>query len=161
MVERTIAYAKETHAMSIVYRIDKKIGITYVVWDGMVTDEEYHAHTQRMLADPEWPPAGKRQFIDLTTVHSSNVISVRALQEGIRQWNTLPEKIAGMRMVLVARDDFVDSPIFETMVPAFDPNILVFHTVPTACVWIGIDPATTERVLDDLRAELRAQSPKR
>ena len=27
----------ETHAMSIVYRIDKKIGITYVVWDGMVT----------------------------------------------------------------------------------------------------------------------------
>jgi hypothetical protein len=143
--------------MGIVYRIDKGIGITYVVWDGMVTDEEFHAHTQRMLADPEWPPAGKKHLIDLTTVDSSDLISVPALQAGIEHWNTLPDRIAGMRIILVAMDGFEDSPVFETMIPAFNPNILVFHTVPMACVWIGIDPAATERVLEGLRAEAQAK----
>lgn len=140
--------------MSIVYRIDHEIGITYVVWDGMVTDEEFLAHTQRMLTDPEWPPAGKRHFIDATTVHSFDVVSALALKQAAAKWNIL-SKTAGIRIVLVAKDGFEESRVFQTMVPLFTPTIMVFHTIPTACVWIGIDPGATERVLEVLRAEER------
>ena len=42
--------------MSIVYRIDKEKGCTLVLWDGVVTADEFLAHVRRLSSNADWPP---------------------------------------------------------------------------------------------------------
>ena len=42
--------------MSIVYRVDENLGVTFVVWDGTVTADQFLAHVRRLIADVNWPP---------------------------------------------------------------------------------------------------------
>jgi hypothetical protein len=41
--------------MSIVYRIDKEKGLTVVLWEGVVTADDFLAHVRRLCSDADWP----------------------------------------------------------------------------------------------------------
>ena len=142
--------------MGIVYRIDREIGITYVVWDGKVSDEEFLDHTRRMLADPDWPPAGMKHFIDVTSLASFDLVSIKAVQESAAMWDALGERVREMQIVMVADKMFLRALVFNTLVPSNSLRIMLMHTIPTASVWLGVDPGETERALQALRVEARA-----
>ena len=48
--------------MGIGYRINEDLGLTVVVWDGKVTDEDCRRHFVTLAEDTRWPrtPAGRR-----------------------------------------------------------------------------------------------------
>jgi hypothetical protein len=142
--------------MSIVYRIDKTIGATFVVWDGAVTDEEFLSHTSRMASDPGWPPPQKMHLVDLTSLTSTDGVSVQALEEGAAAWGKLGVRVAGLRAAVVANDAFDKSRVFEALVARYGVNVIVFNSLHTASIWLGIDAEKAESALNALRDEARA-----
>ncbi len=50
--------------MGIAYSCDKDSGVSYEVWAGVVTGNDWVEHVRRQVADPGWP-AGDRSLTDL------------------------------------------------------------------------------------------------
>ena len=59
--------------MPITYSIDEDLGVTLVRWHGMVTAEEFLAHTHKLSTDSHWPPSKYLHLTDLrtATLHES------------------------------------------------------------------------------------------
>jgi hypothetical protein len=140
--------------MSIVYRIDKEIGITYVVWDGPIGAEEMTAQVRRLIADPDWPPEKRLHLVDLQTANLDDTITETVLREAAELYSSDRERIGTLRQAIVAGEAFMKSRLFESFMPA-GPTVIVFNNVQTACAWLGISGEETDWALRQLRDEAR------
>ena len=140
--------------MSIVYRVDQERGITFVVWDGVVTGNDFLDHVRRMLADPAWPTTGRMHLSDLRTATVDDSIDESVLKQAADLFGAHP-KIANLRAAIVAGDAFVKAGIFERLITRYQPFVFVFNTLHPACGWLGIEVADAQRTLESLRTEAR------
>jgi hypothetical protein len=142
--------------VTIVYHIDKKAGITYVIWDGVVAAETYIAHVKRLLADPDWPPARGLHLSDLRSASLDSTIDKTVLEQAVAMFRAHP-KTPIVRTAIVAHGAFQQALLYERLVSAIEPSVIVFHNLDTACIWLGTDPASAARELNFLRARAREE----
>jgi len=140
--------------MSIVYRIDHERGVAFVVWDGVVTADEWLAHVRRLLTDADWPPGGRMHLTDLRTATVDASIDEAVLKQAADLFGTNPE-IENLRVAVVAGDAFVKAGMFERFVRRYRPFVFVFNTLNPACGWLGLDVADAQHALESLRTQAR------
>ena len=145
--------------MTIIYHIDKQAGVTYVVWDGVVTAELYIAHVKRLLADPDWPPARGLHLSDLRSASLDSTIDKTVLEKAVAMFREHP-KTPTVKTAIVAHEAFHQALLYERLISSIEPSVIVFHSLDTACMWLGTDSEAAARELNSLRARAReAGSP--
>ena len=138
--------------MGITYRIDKARGITVVLWDKLVTSEQFLAHVRTLLADAEWPPQQRLHLCDLRQASIDASIDEACLKSAADLYGTKREKISTMKVAIVAGEAFAKSKQFERFMSPYSATVIVFNNIETACAWLGVDVTHTKRKLDELRA---------
>ncbi|MBI3845167.1 MAG: hypothetical protein HY292_11085 [Planctomycetes bacterium] len=137
--------------MGIAYRIDLDRGVTFVLWDKRVTAVEFLAHVRKLISDSEWPPAKRLHLCDLRHATLDASIDEAKLKEAADLYGTKREKIAMMKIAIVAGDAFAKSTLFERFVSHYGPTVIVFNNLETACAWLGIAVSDAKQSLDGLR----------
>jgi len=135
--------------MPIGYRIDQSLGVTIGVWHGDIGAEEIAAATERLFAEPDWPPSGGRHLTDLTTVRT-----MPDLEELAKAHKALG-RARGIRLAVVASEHFDEARRYEHAVATAGLAVVVFTQVPSACAWLGIDYTATQTAINELRRQLR------
>lgn len=141
--------------MGITYRIDVEGGVTYVLFDGEVTDADFVTHTERLIANPAWPPHRKLHLTDVTSQKNPKLLSAGIIRQMARLWASHRELIAGLRVAVVAGGAFDNAEVFERAISGSGLTLIVFNLLPTACTWLGINPGKAAQVFDEMRAEAR------
>jgi hypothetical protein len=133
--------------VGIVYRIDRELDCTVVVWDGDVTADDHVQHLLRLAADPDWPPA--RHLTDLTTVGEVTLPDPR-LMDALVEGSPMREiaKVILVRPGFLGDDWIQDSGASVIGVPE------VCTDVGAACVYLGVDPVVMRSTLDELRSPI-------
>jgi len=144
-------------AMGIAYSCDKDKGVSYEVWAGVVTGNNWAEHVRRQVADPEWP-AGDRSLTDLRLVSSNSSIGKAEMEEVVALYGAHPAKLAQGRAAVVAGKDFQLSPLFRIFTSRHGFRLIVFNDMLLACKWLGLDSNEAERSIAWLRAKLVAET---
>jgi len=144
--------------MGITYWIDQEKGITFTLWDGVVTAQDFLSYVRSLIADECWLPKGRLQLSDLQYTTIDESIDEAILKEAANLYASTLDKISGIRAAVVAGEAFEKSVAFERLITPFGPSLFVFNGLETACIWLGIDAGVAERTLRQLR--LKAHSPK-
>jgi hypothetical protein len=138
--------------MSIVYRIDD--GVAFVLWDGLVTGDEWLTHVRQLVADPAWPTPRALHLSDLRSAYIDESITQVVLTEAAGLFGSHP-RIHQVRAVIVAGDAFGKARIFEDMIARHGGMAFAVNSLRPACSWLGIDHRHAERSIDLLRTMLR------
>jgi hypothetical protein len=140
--------------MPITYRCDTGHGITVSVWDGAVRFEELRDVVRRQLADPGWP-AGRLALTDARTATGLSMFTDEQIGEIAALYRTQQAKISGVKYARVGQGTQGALKFQKAMGPS-GPALLVFDDLEPACEWLGINADVVQPILDELRAELRA-----
>ncbi len=141
--------------MPIAYRIDQEAGVSLVVWDGMITAEEFLAHARRICADPDWPTGRRRHLTDLRSGTLDASITLPVLQQAADIYGAHPS-IASLKVALVSAPNYREAVQFERLFLRYQTRVVVFTTLDEGCTWLGLDLRRTEQALAALREEARA-----
>ena len=142
--------------MSIIYRIDREKGITLSIWDGAVTEDEVLDHLRRLVADPDWPTIKRLHLTDLRTTTAYLNIDETIIKKMVALLGKSPGKLAKLKMAMVANEAFAISTTFQRLMSIYPLSMIAFNSLDTACTWLGMNTADTERALEQLRARARA-----
>lgn len=120
--------------MPITYEIDAKQRLVTSHLTGIVTDEEIHAHRQKVRHDPEFNP-GYRQLIDL-----SGITEVRATTNAVTSAAADQYYTPGTRRAFVATTDttFGLARMFALRAEGEGQTIEVFRDRKKAMDWLGL-----------------------
>ena len=78
----------------------RTLGCAFVVWDGDVKPEEWHAQYNRMFSDPAFPPGGL-MLADLRTAGGAPSIDDVVIEDMDLRWNRQAERLADLRLAIV------------------------------------------------------------
>jgi hypothetical protein len=143
--------------MSIVYRIDKEKGYTLVLWEGVVTADEFLTHVRRLSSDADWPPSGRLHFSDLRTASLDASMDEAILQAAADLYSQHPDKIASMKVAIVANNAFWKAVEFERIISQYGAFAIVFNALQTACTWLRLDASEVESLLQQMLAQARGR----
>ena len=143
--------------MSIVYRIDKEKGYTIVLWEGVVTADEFLTHVRRLSSDAAWPPLGRLHLSDLHTASLDASMDAAILQAAADLYGQHPDKIANTKVAIVAHSAFWKAVEFERIISQYGAFAIVFNALPTACTWLNLDASEVESLLQQIRAQARGR----
>ena len=149
--------------MGIAYSCDKDKGISYEVWEGLITGSDWVAHIRRQVADREWP-AGDKSVTDVQMVSSDSSIEKADLEQVMAIYRAQPAKLAQGRAAVVASQEFRSSQLFQIFTSRHGFRLIVFNDLNLACKWLGIDTKDAERSVNLLRAKLvgeNSQQPRK
>jgi hypothetical protein len=138
--------------MSIKYHMDRHADLLCILWQGRVTGEEWHAHINKMTAEPDWP-AVTRVLADLRRVQDVSTIGHAEITQAVALFSIAPGNLGVKKVAVPASDAFRKAAAFEQAIARFGPSVIVFNTVETACIYLGVDVEQARRVLAGLRAE--------
>ncbi len=142
--------------MSIAYRIDKDRRVALTRWAGPVTAEEFLAHVGGLCSDPEWPPAPEgRQLCDLRFATLDGSIDGAVLEKAASLYGQHPG-IDTLRVAIVADEAFWKAAKFDELYARKGGKSIVFNALGTACAWLGLSAAETEKELVELGNEAPA-----
>jgi hypothetical protein len=65
------------------------------------------------------------------------------------------DKIAGSKVAFVADAAFEKSSTFRRFMSIYPLSMIVFNDLDTACTWLGIDLHETERMIEEIRHDLK------
>jgi hypothetical protein len=137
--------------VAIEYRLDRTLGLTLVVWDGVVTGHDAEEQVRRLRADPEWPP-GRLHLLDLTSVSTVPTVGETRLVEMLAEMAEMRQ----IRFAVIAGDAFAEATRFQEAASGVGvTHVIVFNELATACAWLGIDFGETRTALHGLRNGLR------
>ena len=123
-----------------------------IVWDGKVTATDWRAHLGAMFEDPEWP-VGPRNLTDLRSADIST-ITASDRESIVEMYVPHLDKLRGMKSAAVAGDNFGPSSDFESQNQPPGLSLIVFNDLLNACTWLGVDKATAQATIAELRLEL-------
>jgi hypothetical protein len=144
-----MAKVETLEAMSIVYRVDERLGTAFVVWQGTVTAEEFLAHVRRLTADADWPPDQRKHLTDLRSAIVDVSIDDQVLKTAADLFGKHP-KTGKLRVAVVAADSYIKAGTFEKLIAPHQVLLFVFNSIRPACGWLGIDVADAEAILQAL-----------
>jgi hypothetical protein len=140
--------------VGISYKIDNEKGITYVLWDGIVTADQFLAHVRKLLSEPGWPSHTKQHLVDLNNLNvmSSSALDEATIEEATKLYLSDISKIGGLRVAIVAHEAFMSAKTFERLISKYHLiTVIVFASLETACAWFGEDTTETRRKLKELK----------
>lgn len=143
--------------MAIVYRIEQEKGTSFALWDGLVTADMFLTHARHLISDPNWPAGRGLHLSDVQTAALDASIDDEVLQTAASLFGKNP-KISNLKLAIVAQDEFRRATAFERFFSSFPSAIIVFNSVETACIWLGIEPQDAAKTLRSLRAILRGEA---
>jgi hypothetical protein len=141
--------------MSIVYRNDQELGVTFALWDGTVTADEFLAHAHRLSSDAGWPTHKGLHLSDLRTAVVDASIDEDILGKAAALYGSHP-RIAIVRLAIVAGEAFEKAALFDRLFLRYQPSAIVFNSLDIACAWLGIEVDRAERTLQQLLEQSRA-----
>ena len=135
--------------MPIVYRADRALGCTVVVWDGDLTGRDMQRQLRRLSSDPDWP-AGPRHLVDGTTL---GIVTMPEpdLLELLYTGTNLVGKI---RVAAIVRPEFVDAAGVPYKAVTHEFHVATFSDVDAASEYLDLDSAAVQAVIDELRQQL-------
>ena len=139
--------------MGIARRQIKGSDLIVTVWNGLVTAAEWADTVQSQVADRNHS-LSTRRLTDARTADSSNiteddvaVISASYGRSGVA--------LSGVKLAIVANEGWETAQQVETSMNNLGVTTVVFSDVHTACLWLGVDPATAVAAINELRREMR------
>ena len=139
--------------MGIAYRCDSNLRCTFVVWDGDVTPRQWQDRERSLFDDPAFPP-GPLVLADLSTSRAPSITN-EAIDEMAASWRDSVPKMGSIKMAILPDGAWDKARRFEREVDGSGIRTIVFTSLHTACVWLGLEPSVALSVLDELRAGLR------
>jgi hypothetical protein len=143
--------------MSFIYQIEKGNGISYILSYGPFVGEDYLRLIQRLTSDPDWPPRRRLQLTDARLASANTPLDEATMQKAVDLYNVDPEKLIGFRAATVAHETFERAAMFQKFSSGLAPAVIVFNSMDTACLWLGIDLTEAERVFKLLLDSVRSQ----
>jgi hypothetical protein len=141
--------------MGIIHLSDRQRGVSFIVWDGEVTADDWLRHIKALVADPDWP-AIPRFITDLRTVSDTSTIGVQEVNRITDVFGENLETFTRKTNAVVARDEFRRAKRFGELIERFGTFSVVFNSLDTACIFLGIDLEDTRQTIEELRFRLRA-----
>ena len=141
--------------MGIRYHIDKENGITFVLWDGVVTADEFLAHVRRLSSDVDWPPQKRLHLSDLQSTSLDPSMDEPIIIKAAEIYGEQQDKIANMKVAIVADEAFNKAVVFERVISRYGTSAIVFNLLTTACKWLGIDVDEAKPMLERLQTQSR------
>jgi hypothetical protein len=141
--------------MAITHYSDKQKGITVIVWDGKVVWSDWLRHVQDLMVDPHWRSM-QRFIADLQSVTDTSTIQEKEFELAAIAIAENREALALKTGAVVASQEFWQAQRFIRLIERFGTSTVVFNTVETACVFLGIDPIDTRHTIEQLRSQLRS-----
>ncbi len=142
--------------MGILQRFDPEKGIVFVVWDGVVTAQEWFTYAQKLASHPDWP-ATPRVLGDLLSVKDTSSIHNREIEHAVEIFSANPRALRNKKLAVIAADEFGKARHFEDLLTHFGVSSVVFNNLDTACLFLGVDMLHAYRTLDAMRQELQRQ----
>jgi hypothetical protein len=145
-------------ALAIAYHCDRVKGITYAIWDGPITADEWRATAQRQAEDSEWPAGGfyisdlRKAVLDVQEFRAA----LGSVADVYRNSGKLP---VGMKHAILAPSVFGLADDFQEWMSRTRIESIAFNDLETACTWLGIDVEEADSVLKNLHVELRKKTP--
>jgi hypothetical protein len=143
--------------MSNAYRILTS-GLLVEVFVGKITKEELFEHERRLSQDPKLPSA-PHVLVDLTRASLEPTIDEKELQEFVGLYQLHRDKIAGARVAIVAGKEFEKASRYGRLAGREKINVIVFITINTACVWLGVNELEVREWVKRTQAELLESPP--
>ena len=139
--------------MGIKYRAYFQKQILFVVWNGVVTADEWFEHIQVLIADPLWPSISA-MLVDLHSITDLSSIEEAEIEHAVALFNSVPDSLSNKRVAVVAGNAFWKSRRFGQLISPFGPSVIVFNDLSTACIYLGFKSADASKALQELRAEM-------
>ena len=143
--------------MGIAYSCDKDKGVSYEVWEGVVSGSDWVQHVRRQVADRNWP-AGDKSLTDVRLVSLDSAIGDADLEEVGAIYRAQTKKIASSRAAVVASKEFRFCPLYPIFTSRHGMRVIVFNNFAMACKWLGLDPNEADRSIVRLRAKIVAET---
>ena len=144
--------------MSIVYRIDQEKGLTLVLWEGVVTADEFLAHVRRLCADADWPPPKRLHLSHLRSTALDASIDDAIIEKAAHLYGNHLQTGVTMKVAIVASEAFKKAVAFERVLLRYGASVVVFNFLENACTWLGIAAEEIERLLRQLRGQARGRT---
>jgi len=144
--------------MSIVYRIDKEKGLTVVLWEGVVTADEFLAHVRRLTSDADWPPPKRLHLSHLRFTSLDASMDDVTIEKAAHLYGNHLETGVTMKVAIVASEAFKKAVAFERVLLRYGASVVVFNFLENACTWLGIAAEEIERLLRQLRGQARGRT---
>ena len=141
--------------MAIAHYSDKQKGITCIVWDGQVVWDDWLRHVQDLTVDPHWLSM-PRFIADLQSVTDTSTIQEKEFERAAIALAENREALALKTGAVVASQEFWQAQRFGRLIERLGTSTVVFNTLDTACVFLGIDPTETHYTIERLRSQLRS-----
>jgi hypothetical protein len=142
--------------MGIMHSCDEQRGVVYIVWDGDVRWDEWQEHASALLMEPYWRQSS-RFLVDLRSVTSTSLIGEEEVQKAQLYFNQNREMLLQKRGAVIASDEFRNAHNFAKLLSPSGMAMVVFNSLDTACIFLGLDHDETSRQLDGLRSQLRGK----
>jgi len=139
------------------YRIMSS-GLVLVLWAGNITKEELFKGDRRLVSDPKLP-AAPQVFVDITRASFEPSIGEKDFEQLADLYHRHRDKTAGARVAILAGKDFERASLHGRVAEREKVNVIVFNTITTACVWLGVKEAEVREGLERIHTELLGASP--
>jgi hypothetical protein len=136
--------------MGIAYGCKPKLKLALVVWDGLITWDEWRQHLQRMLVDREYAPM-QSQITDLRYSTISPSISNKEIQAMIDMVADQRENLSLTRVAIVAGDEWIKPKLAEVGLQSLSITPIIFSDLSVACQWLGLQEAEISKDLQQIR----------
>ena len=144
--------------MSIVYRIDKEQGLTVVLWEGVVTADDFLAHVRRLSSDADWLPPKRLHLSHLRFTALDASMDAAIIEKAAHLYGNHLEKGVNLKVAIVASEAFKKAVAFERVLLRYGASVVVFNFLENACTWLGIEAEEIERTLRQLRGQARGRA---
>ena len=141
--------------MSITHSCDTEKVVIFVVWDREVTWDEWRGQFPRVLTDLDWF-AISRLVANVHTLSNRSAMGSTKIEEAAAIFGSNLNAVVRTRVAVIARDEFGKVKYFGDLIARFGARRVVFNSLDTGCVFLGIDLRETRKRLQELRAMLRA-----
>jgi hypothetical protein len=142
--------------MGIAYRSVPRLGLIVEAWDGVITADQWRAHVERYLADPDRLTC-RRSLVDLSTADAS-AIGDADEAEIVAKYVPHASELSHRRSAAIAAREFEPSFEFGRRIERLGLKVIVFNELTGACTFLGVDAAEVRPIINELRASLRGDT---
>lgn len=140
--------------MGILHQYDGQRGVLHIVWDGIVTWRDWSKQIENVTGDPLWR-SSQRFLADLRSVTDTSTIGPAEVDEAVKLFSADRDSLTHKRGAIIALQEFGRARRFADLLTRFGSSVVIFNNIDTACLFLGLDVAETNRLLEGLRRQLR------
>jgi hypothetical protein len=145
------SFRKKAVTMGIVYEINNELGITFVVWRGVIDAGAFLAHTYVLSSDPYWPTPERRQISDLRGACLDASLDQAVLERAAAMYGVHSDKVASLMVAVLAHEGYDQTAAYARLLVRHGVAVSTFSLAETACTWLGADLDKVNAVLGRMR----------